>query len=207
MGQIEARPQPQQCGIWAASATYTTVHGNARSQPTKRGQGSNPKPHGSQSDSLTTKPWRELLESHVLTVPHFDYLFHLFSSLSHLIPSCSFPFANIQPCLQPNCPTVPTLEILGKPGYLFGFLWTVGLHLEVKYQRCSCHCHAEFFLANIYGSNEEFLRCCCCHGPIPRVKALAKLWWIWSHGRWSGELTVCNLSHAHMHALGHTHTH
>ena len=24
-------PQPQQCGIWAASATYTTVHGNAGS--------------------------------------------------------------------------------------------------------------------------------------------------------------------------------
>ena len=31
------------------------------SQPTEQGQGSNPKPHGSLSDSLTTVPRRELL--------------------------------------------------------------------------------------------------------------------------------------------------
>ena len=29
-------------------------------QPTEWGQGSNPQPHGSESDSLTTEPWREL---------------------------------------------------------------------------------------------------------------------------------------------------
>ena len=29
-------------------------------QPTEQGQGSNPQPHGSQSDSLTTEPWWEL---------------------------------------------------------------------------------------------------------------------------------------------------
>ena len=27
-GGSQARPEPQQCGIRAASATYTTVHGN-----------------------------------------------------------------------------------------------------------------------------------------------------------------------------------
>ena len=31
-------------------------------QPTEQGQGLNPQPHGSQSDSLTTEPRRELLE-------------------------------------------------------------------------------------------------------------------------------------------------
>ena len=29
--QLPAVPQPQQCGIWATSATYTTAHGNAGS--------------------------------------------------------------------------------------------------------------------------------------------------------------------------------
>ena len=35
-------PEPQQCGIRAASATYTTAHGNADRQPTEQGQGPNP---------------------------------------------------------------------------------------------------------------------------------------------------------------------
>ena len=38
-------PQSQQCGIQAASVTYSTGHGEAR------GQGSNPYPHGYYSDS------------------------------------------------------------------------------------------------------------------------------------------------------------
>ena len=54
-------PQLQQCGIQAASVTYTTAHGNAGSLATEQGQGLNPQPHGSQSDSLTTEPRRELL--------------------------------------------------------------------------------------------------------------------------------------------------
>ena len=33
-------------------------------QPTEQGQGSNPQPHGSQSDSLTTVPRRELLPNY-----------------------------------------------------------------------------------------------------------------------------------------------
>ena len=42
----EPTPQPQQHEIPDASAAYTTS-GNARSQPTERGQGLNPQPHGS----------------------------------------------------------------------------------------------------------------------------------------------------------------
>ena len=53
--------QPQQCQILAASVTYTTAHGNARSLPTEQGQGSNPHPHGCQSGSLTTEPRGEVL--------------------------------------------------------------------------------------------------------------------------------------------------
>ena len=40
-------PQPQQRGIPAASAIYTTAHSYAASLPTEQGQGSNLQPHGS----------------------------------------------------------------------------------------------------------------------------------------------------------------
>ena len=43
-------PQPQQDQIQATSTTYTTDHDKARSLTTEQGQGSNPQPHGSQSD-------------------------------------------------------------------------------------------------------------------------------------------------------------
>ena len=39
-------PLPQQCGIQTMSVTYSTAHGNARSQPTERGQVLNLRPHG-----------------------------------------------------------------------------------------------------------------------------------------------------------------
>ena len=47
---LRPMPQPQQRRIPAASATFTTADG----------QGSNPQPHGSQSDTLTTEPQQEL---------------------------------------------------------------------------------------------------------------------------------------------------
>ena len=40
-------PEPQQRRIRAASATYTTAHGNAGSELTEQGQGLNPQRHGS----------------------------------------------------------------------------------------------------------------------------------------------------------------
>ena len=40
-------PEPQQLGIRAAYVTYTTVTATPDPSPTERGQGSNPKPHGS----------------------------------------------------------------------------------------------------------------------------------------------------------------
>ena len=45
-------PQPQQCQIQAAFATYTTAHSNAGSLPTEQGQGSNFRLHGCWSDSF-----------------------------------------------------------------------------------------------------------------------------------------------------------
>ena len=67
-GQIGAaatglRQSHSNSGIWAASSTHTTAHGNAGSLTHWAGQESNPWPHGSQSDSLTTEPWRELLSA------------------------------------------------------------------------------------------------------------------------------------------------
>ena len=43
---LQPIPQPQQCGIWAESATYTIPHGKARCL-THWGQGSNLQPQGS----------------------------------------------------------------------------------------------------------------------------------------------------------------
>ena len=46
-GRSWPRAQPQQCQIWAPSATYITAHGNARSLThCEWGQGSNLHPHG-----------------------------------------------------------------------------------------------------------------------------------------------------------------
>ena len=70
---LRPTPEPQQLGIRAMSATYTTAHGNAGSLTTEQGQGSNLRPHSSYSDSLTTEPRRELLLRHfgVLSCSHF----------------------------------------------------------------------------------------------------------------------------------------
>ena len=43
------------------SATYTKLTATLDRQPTEQGQGSNPQPHGSQLDSLTTARRWELL--------------------------------------------------------------------------------------------------------------------------------------------------
>ena len=49
IGAVAAKPTqgPQQRRIRAASATYTTAHGNAGSLTPEQGQGLNPQPHGS----------------------------------------------------------------------------------------------------------------------------------------------------------------
>ena len=52
MPQPQPQPQPQQCRIQDVSVTYTPAQGNAGSLSPDRGQGSNPQPHGSQSDSF-----------------------------------------------------------------------------------------------------------------------------------------------------------
>ena len=39
-------PQPQQRGIQAVSATFSTAQATPDTQPTERGQGSNLSPHG-----------------------------------------------------------------------------------------------------------------------------------------------------------------
>ena len=44
--------EPQQCRIQALFVTYTIALGNAVSLPTEQGEGSNPQPHRSQSDSF-----------------------------------------------------------------------------------------------------------------------------------------------------------
>ena len=46
-------PTPQQPGIQATSATYTTAHGHADPQSTEQGQESNPHPHGDYVEFLT----------------------------------------------------------------------------------------------------------------------------------------------------------
>ena len=52
-------PQPQLCGIRAASATYTPAHSKLDPQPTERGQGSNPHPHGYSLGSYPAEPHLE----------------------------------------------------------------------------------------------------------------------------------------------------
>ena len=48
-------------------------------QPTEQGQGSNPQPHGSQSDSPTTAPQRELLLSMSFKSSSLIEIFTLFT--------------------------------------------------------------------------------------------------------------------------------
>jgi len=55
--------------IGAVAVGPNHSHSNARSLTTERGQGLNPKPHGSLSDSLTTEPrWELLLEFSIGTI-------------------------------------------------------------------------------------------------------------------------------------------
>ena len=81
-------PEPQQCGIQAVSATYTTSHSNAGSL-LQGGQGSNPKLHGSYSDLLTTEP-RQELQKLLVYIPFFWYL--VFEILCAFCTECGIQF-------------------------------------------------------------------------------------------------------------------
>ena len=53
-------PQPQQCGIWASSATYTSAHSSARSLTYSAGPGTKPESSWILVGFVTTEPWWEL---------------------------------------------------------------------------------------------------------------------------------------------------
>ena len=53
-------PQPQQCGIWAASATYTTAHSNTRSLTHWARPGMEPTSSWKPVGFITTEPQGEL---------------------------------------------------------------------------------------------------------------------------------------------------
>ena len=79
--------QPQQCQIWATSATYTTAHNNVRSLTPEQGQGLNPCPHGCESDSLTSESQRELLPYIILC----NFQRRRISKANIIIAICLFP--------------------------------------------------------------------------------------------------------------------
>ena len=56
----QPKPQPQQCGIWITSATYSAAHSNARSLTHWTGPGIEPTSSWVLVGFVTTEPLQEL---------------------------------------------------------------------------------------------------------------------------------------------------
>ena len=80
-------PQPQQWDIQAESVTYTATHPTLDHWPTEQGQGSNPHPHGYQSDLFPLRHSRNSLLW--LLILHF---FNIFHSAFHFIVNAKIYF-------------------------------------------------------------------------------------------------------------------
>ena len=115
-------PQPQQRQIPAASVTYTTAHSNGRAlQPTERGQGWNPCPHGCYLGSLTTEPYGNS--------DHFKLLLGVLGNTKNL--AHNFNSRNVSYRPIPAYAGWCMVKIFTEALFLFCFLETHRQHMEV----------------------------------------------------------------------------
>ena len=96
-------PQPQQCHIWASSATYTIAHGNARSLTHWWRPGIKPASSWILVRFVSTEPWQEFLLS-------------ITKNACHIASTSEFILSSFNPQgISPNWPC--NLSVLPEEGY------------------------------------------------------------------------------------------
>ena len=102
-------PQPQQCGLWAAYATYTASHSNAGSLTHRARPGIEPTLLQIAVGFLTTEPWRELLVPCFLAEISFSDLMYNIKKMMGQIPKGSNEKISYAKCLPPLLVAITTV--------------------------------------------------------------------------------------------------